>query len=505
MRNRSSSSALLTALAGSGSAPRFLASNGNVMPYGESVATTNNYRYNFKKRRFTSSGVNPRGTYCGFFVAPGYEQDADSDVTVQSGMLSVVSGIYYPGTFGGASTGVVAKGSYNTVTWPCPITAGLDFIECNLVVGPSASTKYLYSHPAVAYRDEGFVEGTSAGSVYNLATGAGIGRLAVGTPSMSSNTVASVAATQGGSEYGAFGLIFFVANEAGGKDADYAASTTGGVFTGGYPNNFGSGFVTAPQTFVVNNYAKDTSIYAASIVTLEVSGAAPVSGVICGDSIARGYTSSDAYGDAKGNFGILERGFNSQFGILNLSVTGQRAVGFPTTKSYAAITGSGVTINYCLIELGINDVTAGTTFSDLADANKAIADYWRAKGAKIQFTTLLPSTTGTFTGDPSTNQTANTGAGSSGVRTTYNAAIRSGSDSRLVGDYAPLDISYVLEDRTYPWAWNGSAGIALTADGSHPRGWSDAPAAKTGTTYNFFPSRGIEYFTTNAVMPKIYA
>lgn len=492
----------------SASGPVYIATNGNAFPYSTNTATTDNVQHYFKKRRVAGGNYKKlKFTYPNFFVGNGFETNGNFAITLRMGVRDNSTGIWYPGWVNGSRDAVVAPGSSVTFEVPnIPATNGKDLTECVRVIGPSASSEYLLSHATVAYREEGSIVGTDTSLDLTLG-GTNVGYGATGTAVLTGDTLTSVTATTGGSGYGAFGLIYFVCNQAGGQDADYAATTSSGVYTGGYPNAFGSGFVSAPVAYVNSNFSKDTAIYAAAIVSGELlDGTEPVSMVICGDSIARGFTSSDAYGDPKGNFGIFERKFNSAFGILNMSIAGMTVLGFEATKQKAALIANGAVINHAVMAAGINDVTAGTTFSNLATAQKALADYWRNTfAAEIIFATLLPSTTGTFTGDPSANQVANTGADLVGVRTDYNTAVRTGSDSRLRGDYPCLDVALTMQDATYPWAWNGSAGIALTSDGSHPRGWSDAPAAKTGTTYNFFPTRGIEYFVTNFITPTYYA
>lgn len=494
---------LLGASGADHSAARYAVSNSTGLPYYIDSATTDNVHHSFLPVHVATACTRLYLTYYGYYVADGYTVAAGYDAPLRVGVRQANGTwkrAYSKST--GSPTGLVPNDGVGTMYVDGTFAAGDEILICTRIVGPASSTEYLLSHPAVARRGGGRVRGTDTG--VDMTGGAGVGFGATGTPTMSAQTITAVSAATPGSGYSGTGSIFFVANEAGGKDANYAAVVDAGAYTGGYQNAVGSDFVTPPITIVANGFASDTVIYGPSIISgVPVGGVEPISLEALGDSGDRGFTSSDQYGDAKGNFGPVERYYNSAFGIVNFAVSGMSAAGWAgvRAKVYEGVEDNGVQFNNTYDGLGINDATVGTSFSDIADLKKTITDYSRARGCKIFFSDWEPATTGTYTGDPSANQTAISGAGAVSARTTHNAEL--GSDARLTGDYAHATIGSIVQDATYGWAWNGSAGMAYSDDGRHTRSGSGSPAAKTGTTYNFFPTRAMEYVVANATFPTL--
>lgn len=481
----------------------YAASNSTGLPFDFTFATTNNVRHYFLPAKIAGTDYNQLNltflgwaAYNGYTTAAGYTPSLE--VAVRQG-----DGVWRRGVMksNGTYLGTVPNDGHATCYVPGNFLAGDNILIYTRIVGPAASTAYLMSHGAVDYRGGGMIEGTDAGISY--VTGANVGFGAVADAVMSAGTIIDVTAVQPGHDY-VGGTVYFLCNEAGGKDAYYAANVTGGQFTGGFFIAPGSLFVTKPQSIVQNAFASTTAIYGPSIISgVPKNGVAPVSCLAAGDSTDRGYTSSDTYGDANGNYGPLERKYNSAFGIINFAVSQMTATGWfaPEIKANAALVDNGVKINNFYNGLGINDATGGRTFSQIADDLKVIDDGWRAKGAKILRSDWEPSTTGVWTGDPSVNQAPRAGAGAVSTRTTHNAQIN--VDARLLSNYAKFTAGSAVQDATYPWAWNGSAGIALTDDGQHDGGWGTGTPAKSGSTYNFYPPRGIEYAVANIVAPTL--
>lgn len=478
-------------------------SGGTGIPYNTDAATTNNVQHHFLPVTIAFSARRLYFTYLGYSVGDGFTTAAGYSPALRVGVRQG-NGVWKQARMvsNDAVDGTIPDNGHKTCYVDGTFNPGDTVLICTRLVGPASSTAYLLSHPAVAYREGGRILTTTSSDDYTM--GAGLGFGAVGTANMSGGGVASITVNNGGSGYTGVGNLYFKAKEAGGKDANYASVFTAGAFDSGYQNATGSGFVTAPDCYVPNPYASDTAIYGPSFISGVPTGSTPITLHIVGDSITRGNTSADQFGDIYGRYGAYERCMPTTTGICNMSISGMSSAGWitPSSKVLAGLADNGMKIRNTLIELGINDCTAGTSYASISTSNKAIAATLQGLGSKILYATWLQSTTGTFTTNPAANQTPNTGAGSTGTRTTYNTNVLAGSDG-LTGDYAALNTAAIFADATNSYLW----AVNLTADGSHPRSWngSDTPLAKSGTTYNFFPTRGIEYFVANFTPPTLTA
>jgi hypothetical protein len=111
-----------------------------------------------------------------------------------------------------------------------------------------------------------------------------------------------------------------------------------------------------------------------------------------GDSIGRGYSSTDGNGDENRNFGIWERAIANRFGVINMSTAGG-ALGnqaqFATTfaRQYGFYNGR---CTHGLITLGSNDATAGATKAAMQSQFNSIANHMRVSGEKVSGATLIP-------------------------------------------------------------------------------------------------------------------
>lgn len=106
---------------------------------------------------------------------------------------------------------------------------------------------------------------------------------------------------------------------------------------------------------------------------------------LIGDSITRGFSSTDSVGSVKYNFGPYERAIDNRVGIANMSTSGGalgNQVQFATTFAlqYALFDGK---CTQDLITLGSNDITAGATKSGVQANYATLATHCRSTGAQV--------------------------------------------------------------------------------------------------------------------------
>jgi lysophospholipase L1-like esterase len=241
---------------------------------------------------------------------------------------------------------------------------------------------------------------------------------------------------------------------------------SGGRMTSIVITNGGAGFSSQTKCVVVGGggFGIDAAIYAAAMITGVPNVEGLESLLIVGDSIARGYGSTDARGDASGNYGIFERAVGSRYATVSTAIPGNAATAYKNPASHARMHSIVLPyVTHAIINLGTNDITAGATAAQVASANVATATELRRAGIKVSLATLLPRVSGTYT--TLAGQTPVPGFTAGAATDTYNAWVRSGTNG-LVSDWGFVDARTVYRDSTSQNKWR--VGPALTTDGIHP-------------------------------------
>ena len=140
------------------------------------------------------------------------------------------------------------------------------------------------------------------------------------------------------------------------------------------------------STTQITDWALMTAIPDRAVASLRLNG----------DSITRGYSSTDGNGDENRNFGIFERAIANRFGVVNMSTSGG-ALGnqaqFATTfaRQYGFYNGR---CTHGLITLGSNDATTGATKATMQSQFNSIANHMRVSGEKVTGGVIIPRSQG---------------------------------------------------------------------------------------------------------------
>jgi len=210
------------------------------------------------------------------------------------------------------------------------------------------------------------------------------------------------------------------------------------------------------------DFGSTTSIQGAALIT-GIPSRAVKSVLLMGDSITRGFSSTDAIGDLYHNFGFHERAIANRCGVINMGISSLLASALADYAgtyplSYALYMGKTTHVRGAI---GINDITSSRTYAQLEANLNTIAAKVRTYGSKFAYATYTPSATSTDSYATEANQTPRTGCGAGGVKDLVNADILSGA---LVSDWQVCDINAYAHG-TDPNKWDVS--IAKTADGTH--------------------------------------
>jgi len=159
----------------------------------------------------------------------------------------------------------------------------------------------------------------------------------------------------------------------------------------------------------------------------------PVSSVtLIGNSINRGYTSTDGVGDIYHNFGFNERALNNRCGIINAAVSSATFQGFANATFYQYTFGFLAAHSTTHLELGscINDITNGnstaTNRTNYNTVKTRMEGYYPS--LKTRFNTQMPRCSTTDSGSTEANQTPATGCAAGGVLDTLNADVLSNTN-----------------------------------------------------------------------------
>lgn len=140
-----------------------------------------------------------------------------------------------------------------------------------------------------------------------------------------------------------------------------------------------------------DDFGANTSVYDACLLT-GIPSTTVKSCLLNGDSISRGFSSTDSIGDIYHSFGFYERIIAQQCGIINMSTSGADysdeilyASNFP--KTYGLYMGQAT---HALITLGSNDTAAGASAATLATRAGILSTYIRSFGTIVGYGNLIP-------------------------------------------------------------------------------------------------------------------
>lgn len=140
-----------------------------------------------------------------------------------------------------------------------------------------------------------------------------------------------------------------------------------------------------------NDFGAATAVYDACLLTGIPDR--PVKSILLdGDSITRGYSSTDTVGDTNHSYGFYERIIAKECGVINLSTPGasfanEILYASSFVRSYALYMGKAT---HCLIALGSNDITDGTSLVNLQSRSTTLSTYIRSFGTIVGYGNVIP-------------------------------------------------------------------------------------------------------------------
>jgi hypothetical protein len=444
---------------------RIAMSNGLVFPYTNQVSA-GNVRHYQKLRVVPTSGKatysNIQLTYANFEAINGGESTSFQPVTIQAEIL--YNGTYYPVTFNGQRSATISGGGYVTGSVAgLSLLSGAEFYERVRLVGAPGSQKYLVSHGARRALLEGALATTDTNVNF---LGGKEGHGATCSFVIQSGKITSGTIKTQGSNYTSAGTVVAFDPTTQAETAVGYASQSGGKMSSIVLTSGGSNISSGTKCLITGGggFGINAAIYAASLITGIPSVDGLTSLLIVGDSIARGYGSTDSLGDAAGNYGIFERAVENRYATVSTALPGNTATAYKNLSSHARMYQIILPyVTHAMINLGTNDIAMGYSASSITGANTAIAAELRKAGIKVSFVTLLPRDSGTFT--TLSGQTPVTGFGSNGYADTYNTWLRGGTNG-LTSDWGVIEARTVYQDGSDKDKWRVNA--VMTNDGIHP-------------------------------------
>lgn len=230
------------------------------------------------------------------------------------------------------------------------------------------------------------------------------------------------------------------------------------------------------------DFGQTTAVHPASLIT-GVPDRAVHSLLLIGDSITRGYGSTDANGDDEYNYGFHERALQNICGVINMGIVGINAsailpAGFP--KLYDLYMGIAT---QCRIALGTNDIVGAATETQVEDRLNAIKTTVEGYGTQCAFTDLLPRCTGSWTLNDESTQTPATGFAAGGVADLINAKI---ANNTIVSSWKKLLVRNLTR-------------------GIDPNKWDSTSPQKTSDLVHPYAYDGISYLATNNIVKSSYS
>jgi hypothetical protein len=439
--------------------------NGLVFPY--TYMTSENFVRHYQKLRRVPSGTatysNIELTYANFAAVNGGESVDFQPITIQAEIL--YNGTYYPVSFSGEPTATIKGGGYVTgsvvgLTLP----AGAIFYERVRVVGAPGAQKYLVSHGARRIMLEGVLGGTD--TAVNL-RGGREGHGAACVFAIDGGRLLSARISAPGSNYTSSGVVaaFDPATQA--EVTVGYSNQSNGRMSSVVITNSGSGFSRDTRCIITGGggFGTNAAIYAAAMITGVPDMDGLKSLLIVGDSIARGYGSTDSRGDTLANYGIFERAVGNRYATVSTALPGNTATGYANagahTRMYDIILPY---VTHAMIDLGTNDIAGnGYPADTIARANIETATELRNAGIKVSFATLIPRASGSF--ETKAGQAPVSGFDQGQAGDVYNSWVLSGTHG-LTSDWRIIDARAAYEDPTEPDKWRVDA--VMTNDGIHP-------------------------------------
>lgn len=179
---------------------------------------------------------------------------------------------------------------------------------------------------------------------------------------------------------------------------------------------------------------------------------------LLGDS--RTYGLGDSF-DASGHTGELARTLGEHFGYLNFGCPSETLQGWLANSSRRRALLPY--FSHVIGNMSINDIAAGRTSAQLCADIASAATIGKAAGKAVVWTTISPTSTGTWA-----SVAGQTASSANGQRSAVNDRLRA---RQIAGVDAVFDIAAAIETGPNSGVWmvehDGTAGVALTTDGIH--------------------------------------
>lgn len=181
----------------------------------------------------------------------------------------------------------------------------------------------------------------------------------------------------------------------------------------------------------------------------------PVVGV-AGDSISVG--TSDAQDGTYFASGVFARGLHNKASMLGLGIGGATAANFVITP-FGKHAAARDHITHLIIQLIVNDISAGTPLATLQSNLQAIAEIFQVRGTKIFGWTCMPHTSSTDGWISYANQTV---TAFESTRVAYNAWLRANWQS--LGFSGLIDADRAIDPTaTGKWGFDAGASVVYTS------------------------------------------
>lgn len=156
--------------------------------------------------------------------------------------------------------------------------------------------------------------------------------------------------------------------------------------------------------------------------------------------------------------GDIAHSIGSAHAYMNLGVSGDTLTVFIGSHTNRVALAA-----YCstaIIELGINDVSGGSSAATIRTNTNTVQGYFTAQGQNVYLTTMEPVSTSTDGWVTTTNQTT---IAQNAARVTENNARR----AVPTGSAGCFDVASAVEFGTDSGIWQAPGGVAITVDGTH--------------------------------------
>lgn len=339
-----------------------LASNRNVLPYTTTTAA------NYVRHYFQKVTLSNQANWSGF--ALDYTNFGQNQVTEFAGgdNITIRACILYNGRTYQSTIITLQPSETGRVYFPIFIANVADGTTAEMMI----LTRVVHSNTANAARivsigtQRAFGEGqyTSTDVNDDFTNGSFAYGARAGAVTITGSDITAVAVAAGGQNYTSAYSVYAWQIEVDGTFTEKAIGfiTRTGTAVSGITINSGAppaGKIWQSNVNITigNNFSATTLVYAPSAI-LAIPDRLVTSMAILGDSIGRGWSSTDDSGDQFRNFGIYERAIANRFGLINLSTSGGKVNYYADTSLYPRTFAflARLRLTNAIIALGSNDI-----------------------------------------------------------------------------------------------------------------------------------------------------